>query len=109
MYRIFTKLGCALCFKIVFHVFFISVLPVIDCGHCLIGGQRVAEFQVKNEGGSGRFCIMPRESWPTSNFKVKKTSHCYEIGHKETFAVVSPSELFTIIVSRKIVKLFVFV
>ena len=25
---------------------------------------------VKNEGGPGRFCIMPSSVWPTTNFKV---------------------------------------
>ena len=25
---------------------------------------------VKNEGGPGRFCIMPSAAWPTTNFKV---------------------------------------
>ncbi|XP_072029825.1 LOW QUALITY PROTEIN: deleted in lung and esophageal cancer protein 1-like [Amphiura filiformis] len=51
----------------------LSLLPIIDCGHCLIGGQRIAEFKIKNEGGSGRFSIMPRESWPATNFKSVAT------------------------------------
>ena len=25
---------------------------------------------VKNEGGPGRFCIIPSAVWPTTNFKV---------------------------------------
>ena len=28
----------------------------------------MTQLVVKNEGGPGRFCIMP--SWPTTNFKV---------------------------------------
>ncbi|XP_077978029.1 deleted in lung and esophageal cancer protein 1-like [Glandiceps talaboti] len=41
----------------------------IDCGHCLVGGLRITHFIVKNLGGDGRFCIMPRKSWPTAKFQ----------------------------------------
>ncbi|XP_071961985.1 deleted in lung and esophageal cancer protein 1-like [Antedon mediterranea] len=42
---------------------------VIDCGYCLVGGRHVAQFTVKNTGGSGKFCIMPSDSWPATNLK----------------------------------------
>ncbi|XP_071812080.1 deleted in lung and esophageal cancer protein 1-like isoform X2 [Apostichopus japonicus] len=41
----------------------------IDCGYCLTGGDVTREFVVKNEGGSGRFCVMPRDCWPATSFK----------------------------------------
>ncbi|XP_022081791.1 deleted in lung and esophageal cancer protein 1-like [Acanthaster planci] len=47
----------------------LSLSSDVECGHCLVGGKRTVQFLVKNEGGSGRFCLMPRESWPTTNFK----------------------------------------
>ena len=30
----------------------------------------MTQLVVKNEGGPGRFCIMPSAVWPTTNFKV---------------------------------------
>ena len=30
----------------------------------------MTQLVVKNEGGPGRFCIMPSAIWPTTNFKV---------------------------------------
>ncbi|KAJ8025227.1 Deleted in lung and esophageal cancer protein 1 [Holothuria leucospilota] len=47
----------------------LTLSSVIDCGFCLIGGEVTREFIVKNEGGSGRFCAMPRDCWPASSFK----------------------------------------
>ncbi|XP_033106181.1 deleted in lung and esophageal cancer protein 1-like [Anneissia japonica] len=47
----------------------LSLSSVIDCGYCLVGGIHVAQFIVKNTGGSGRFCIMPRDAWPATNLK----------------------------------------
>ncbi|XP_070564757.1 deleted in lung and esophageal cancer protein 1-like [Ptychodera flava] len=48
----------------------VLTLPTeIDSGHCLVGGLKITHFIVKNLGGDGRFCIMPRKSWPTSNFQ----------------------------------------
>ena len=47
-----------------------SVPPVIDVGFCLVGGCHVVQYVIKNEGGYGRFCVMPSTSWPTTNFKV---------------------------------------
>ena len=48
----------------------ISVPSVVDVGYCLVGGCHVTQLVVKNEGGPGRFCIMPSAVWPTTNFKV---------------------------------------
>ncbi|XP_069130810.1 deleted in lung and esophageal cancer protein 1-like isoform X4 [Argopecten irradians] len=47
----------------------ITLPPVLDVGFCLVGGYHVVQFIVKNTGGNGRFCIMPRSSWPATNFK----------------------------------------
>ena len=30
----------------------------------------MTQLVVKNEGGPGRFCIMPSSAWPKTNFKV---------------------------------------
>ena len=48
----------------------ISVPSVVVVGYCLVGGCHVTQLVVKNEGGPGRFCIMPSAVWPTTNFKV---------------------------------------
>ena len=37
----------------------------------------MTQLVVKNEGGPGRFCIMPSAVWPTTNFKVIR--QCPEI------------------------------
>lgn len=48
-----------------------AVSPVLDCGYCLIGGMKVTSFLCKNVGFSvGRFCIMPKKSWPPPSFRV---------------------------------------
>ncbi|KAL4222937.1 Deleted in lung and esophageal cancer protein 1 [Mactra antiquata] len=47
----------------------LTIPSVLDVGHCLVGGCHVVQFIVKNEGGHGRFCIMPSSAWPTTNFK----------------------------------------
>ena len=51
----------------------ISVPSVVDVGYCLVGGCHVTQLLVKNEGGPGRFCIMPSSAWPTTNFKVNSS------------------------------------
>lgn len=49
----------------------VSVSPVLDCGHCLIGGVKVTKFICKNVGFSvGKFCIMAQKSWPPPSFRV---------------------------------------
>lgn len=47
-----------------------SVPSVVDCGCWLVGGRKVCEFKVRNDGGEGRFAIVPAASWPAVNFKV---------------------------------------
>lgn len=48
-----------------------AVSPVLDCGYCLIGGMKVTRFLCKNVGFSvGRFCVMPKKSWPPPSFRV---------------------------------------
>ncbi|XP_054204624.1 deleted in lung and esophageal cancer protein 1 isoform X3 [Homo sapiens] len=50
------------------------VSPVLDCGYCLIGGVKMTRFICKNVGFSvGRFCIMPKTSWPPLSFKAIAT------------------------------------
>ncbi|PVD31091.1 hypothetical protein C0Q70_10369 [Pomacea canaliculata] len=41
----------------------------LDVGYCLVAGFQVTQFALCNKGGPGRFCIMPRTSWPATNFK----------------------------------------
>ncbi|XP_040595698.1 deleted in lung and esophageal cancer protein 1 [Mesocricetus auratus] len=49
----------------------LTLSPVLDCGHCLIGGVKITRFVCKNVGFSvGKFCIMPLKSWPPPSFRV---------------------------------------
>jgi hypothetical protein len=32
--------------------------------------MKVCRFVIENSGGEGRFVILPKSSWPTTNFKV---------------------------------------
>ncbi|XP_078210767.1 deleted in lung and esophageal cancer protein 1 isoform X3 [Callithrix jacchus] len=49
----------------------LTLSPVLDCGYCLIGGVKMTKFICKNVGFSvGRFCIMPKTSWPPLSFKA---------------------------------------
>uniref|UniRef100_A0A8W8MX88 Deleted in lung and esophageal cancer protein 1 n=1 Tax=Magallana gigas TaxID=29159 RepID=A0A8W8MX88_MAGGI len=57
----------------------ISLPKVLDVGHCLVGGVHIGQFIVKNEGGSGRFCVMPRSAWPATNFKSVVTNGSVKI------------------------------
>ncbi|XP_060064823.1 deleted in lung and esophageal cancer protein 1-like [Ylistrum balloti] len=47
----------------------LTLPQVLDVGYCLVGSYHVVQFIVRNIGGNGRFCIMPRSSWPATNFK----------------------------------------
>lgn len=48
-----------------------AVSPVLDCGYCLIGGMKMTRLICKNVGFSvGKFCIMPKKSWPPPSFRV---------------------------------------
>ncbi|KAK7110848.1 deleted in lung and esophageal cancer protein 1-like isoform X2 [Littorina saxatilis] len=47
----------------------LTIPPELDVGFCLVRGFQVTQFAIRNEGGPGRFCIMPRTAWPATNFK----------------------------------------
>ena len=46
------------------------VPPTVDCGYWLVGGRKLCEFKVRNDGGEGRFAIVPAAVWPAVSFKV---------------------------------------
>ncbi|CAF0848051.1 unnamed protein product [Rotaria sordida] len=49
----------------------VLTLPsLVDCGYWLVGGRKMCEFKVRNDGGEGRFAIIPAASWPSVNFKT---------------------------------------
>ena len=48
----------------------VAVPEVIDIGQCLVLGYKRKQFKIKNTGGKGKFAIVPREAWPSTNFKV---------------------------------------
>ncbi len=52
------------------HFLFVLVPSLVDCGYWLVGGRKICEFKVRNDGGEGRFAIVPAASWPSVNFKV---------------------------------------
>ncbi|XP_006890716.1 PREDICTED: deleted in lung and esophageal cancer protein 1 [Elephantulus edwardii] len=54
----------------------VLTLPqVLDCGYCLIGGLKVTRFVCRNVGFSGgKFCIMPKRSWPPPSYRAVVTS-----------------------------------
>ncbi|XP_012885751.1 PREDICTED: deleted in lung and esophageal cancer protein 1 [Dipodomys ordii] len=53
----------------------LTLSPVLDCGYCLIGGVKVTRFVCKNVGFSlGKFCIMPKRSWPPPCFRAVAVS-----------------------------------
>lgn len=49
---------------------FFKVPPVIEVGECLIFGTKIMDFHVKNEGGKGKFLLLPKTGWPSTNFKA---------------------------------------
>ena len=49
----------------------ISVTNTLSCGHTLVGGTKVVNFTCTNTGGDGQFCVMGKDKWPTTDFKVK--------------------------------------
>ncbi|XP_030619967.1 deleted in lung and esophageal cancer protein 1-like isoform X4 [Delphinapterus leucas] len=52
----------------------LTLSPVLDCGYCLIGGMKMTRFICKNVGFSvGKFCIMPKKSWPPPSFRAVAT------------------------------------
>ncbi|KFV42248.1 Deleted in lung and esophageal cancer protein 1, partial [Tyto alba] len=46
---------------------------IIDCGSCLVGGIKVMMILCRNEGSTGKFCIMPKKTWPPPNFRAVDT------------------------------------
>ncbi|XP_060018327.1 deleted in lung and esophageal cancer protein 1 isoform X9 [Lagenorhynchus albirostris] len=53
----------------------LTLSPVLDCGYCLIGGMKMTRFICKNVGFSvGKFCIMPKKSWPPPSFRAVATT-----------------------------------
>ncbi|UJR33118.1 hypothetical protein I4U23_020575 [Adineta vaga] len=49
----------------------VLTLPsLVDCGYWLAGGRKICEFKIRNDGGEGRFAIVPATSWPAINFKT---------------------------------------
>lgn len=46
----------------------------MDCGNALVGQIKVCRYLIKNEGGDGRFVILPKSSWPATNFKTNVSS-----------------------------------
>ncbi|XP_047596508.1 deleted in lung and esophageal cancer protein 1 isoform X4 [Lutra lutra] len=52
----------------------LTLSPVLDCGYCLIGGMKITRFICKNVGFSvGKFCVMPKKSWPPPSFRAVAT------------------------------------
>ncbi|KAM5314310.1 deleted in lung and esophageal cancer protein 1 isoform 2-T2 [Glossophaga mutica] len=53
----------------------LTLPPVLDCGYCLVGGMKVSRFLCKNVGFSvGKFCVMPKKSWPPPSFRAIATA-----------------------------------
>ncbi|XP_004614681.2 deleted in lung and esophageal cancer protein 1 [Sorex araneus] len=53
----------------------LTLSPELDCGFCLIGGIKLNRFLCKNVGLSGgKFCIMPKGSWPPPSFRAIATA-----------------------------------
>ncbi|KAF6099103.1 DLEC1 cilia and flagella associated protein [Phyllostomus discolor] len=49
----------------------LTLPPVLDCGYCLVGGMKASRFLCRNVGFStGKFCVMPKESWPPPSFRA---------------------------------------
>ncbi|XP_060036598.1 deleted in lung and esophageal cancer protein 1 isoform X1 [Erinaceus europaeus] len=49
----------------------LTLSPVLECGYCLIGGVKMTRFFCRNVGFSvGKFCIMPKSSWPPPSFRA---------------------------------------
>ncbi|KAK2147788.1 hypothetical protein LSH36_535g01010 [Paralvinella palmiformis] len=47
----------------------LTIPSTINVGQCLIGGIKVGQFHLKNEGGPGKFCMMSKLAWPSNNLK----------------------------------------
>lgn len=42
---------------------------ILNCGHTLVGGTKVVHFTCTNSGGDGQFCVMSKDTWPTTDFQ----------------------------------------
>ncbi|XP_056660066.1 deleted in lung and esophageal cancer protein 1 isoform X2 [Monodelphis domestica] len=52
----------------------LTLAPTLNCGYCLVGGIKMTGFICKNLGlSTGRFCIMPKPSWPPPSFRAVAT------------------------------------
>lgn len=47
----------------------LSLSPILDCGHTLVGGKKVVQVVCENKGGDGKFCIIRKSCWPTTSFE----------------------------------------
>ena len=56
---------------------------MLDVGQCLVGGVKIAQFEIKNEGGPARFALLKTDHWPASNFKVKLFNKIINISQKQ--------------------------
>lgn len=57
--------------------YFLIIIKVgseIDCGQALVGQIKVCRYLLQNEGGDGRFVILPKATWPGSTFKTNVSS-----------------------------------
>eukprot|EP00794_Sanderia_malayensis_P003460 gene3460-3956_t len=45
-----------------------------NCGHCLVNGSKSVRFNCTNLGGEGRFCVISKDEWPTTNWKHTEES-----------------------------------
>ncbi|CAF0942455.1 unnamed protein product [Adineta ricciae] len=67
----------------------VLTLPsLVDCGYWLAGGRKLCEFKVRNDGGEGRFAIIPAKSWPAVNFKTVVRS---DTVHLSPFELAPPT------------------
>jgi hypothetical protein len=60
--------------KFNFNFIFFQVGSEIDCGKALVGQIKVCRYLIQNEGGDGRFVVLPKSSWPGSTFKTNVSS-----------------------------------
>ncbi|CAM4955682.1 unnamed protein product [Rotaria socialis] len=66
----------------------LTLSSLVDCGYWLVGGRKMCEFKVRNDGGEGRFAIVPASSWPAINFKTVARS---ETIHLPPFEIAPPT------------------
>ncbi|CAB4001497.1 Hypothetical predicted protein, partial [Paramuricea clavata] len=52
----------------------LTIPTILDCGYCLVGGNKTVSFKCLNVGGPGRFCILHESEWPTTTWKWSLSS-----------------------------------